>query len=109
MTTALNKEHVVLVAAGIGVTPIASILKTLLDHHAGVDLPPEDEVDAEIGDAQVAAASAPRSRPRRHSSAQRRVHASKLQRLDVFWCADGRANDAMKQRLTHPSYLLRPG
>jgi NADPH oxidase len=35
MTDALGKAHVVLVAAGIGVTPVASVLKTLLDHHGG--------------------------------------------------------------------------
>ncbi len=98
MTMALNKEHVVLVAAGIGVTPIASILKTLLDHHAGVADPNEplfeDVADGGAPDeekAQAGAGDAPRRRPRRHSSAIRRVQRSKLQRLDVFWCGGPRS------------------
>jgi hypothetical protein len=116
MTTALSgKSHVLLVAAGIGVTPIAAILKTLLDHHAGfADADEElglsggadaasaeaeaDEAEAEqqaslhggatggaAGGDVPAAAAAAAQRPRRHSSALRRVQRSKLRRLDVFW------------------------
>ena len=76
MTSALGKSHVVLVAAGIGVTPVASILKTLLDHHAGLD-----DVDEEM--ALNSAADAPK--PTRHAGAMRRVQKSKLKRIDVFW------------------------
>ena len=78
MTSALGKSHVVLVAAGIGVTPVASILKTLLDHHAGIA-----DVDEEMALDSAQAANAPK--PARHGGAMRRVQKSKLKRLDVFW------------------------
>ena len=78
MTAALGNSHVVLVAAGIGVTPIASILKTLLDHHAGLD-----DVDEEI--ALPSAAAGEGLKPARHSAAIRQVQKSKLKRIDVFW------------------------
>jgi len=108
MTTALAASHVILVAAGIGVTPIASILQTLLDHHAGLEEPPEegeegegggDGADAEAGSgnavaptssASVGAAAVGAASPRgiggrRNESAAKRMTASTLQRLDVVW------------------------
>jgi hypothetical protein len=114
MTTALGgKSHVILVAAGIGVTPIAAILKTLLDHHAGMADVDEElalsgngnaDGDAAAADAEQAAAEEQRAacggeadggvaapvpdsarRARQHSAALRRVQRSKLRRLDVFW------------------------
>ena len=77
MTSAFGKSHVVLVAAGIGVTPVASILKTLLDHHAGID-----DADEEMAREASTPGDAPRAR---HKSAISRVKKSKLKRLDVFW------------------------
>ncbi len=77
MTSAFGKSHVVLVAAGIGVTPVASILKTLLDSHAGID-----DADEEMAREASATGDAPRVR---HKSAISRVKKSKLKRLDVFW------------------------
>jgi hypothetical protein len=105
MTTALGKEHVVLVAAGIGVTPIASILKTLLDHHEGIS----EEGDEEEGQQEAAAEAAAEEegaaklpglgRPR-HSSAIRRMERSKLRRVDVFWCVASAASRSAWP--THP-------
>ena len=93
MTAALGRSHVVLVAAGIGITPVASILKTLLDHHAGMDAADCELGGAEAGEAPSAAPSNASNgggggaTPRQHAAAARRVQRSKLQRIDVFWCA----------------------